>query len=92
MDRNHVVGEAFSNRHLSQHGERLRREGKGRSGQSFSYLLTVEGKQVLYSGDLRDPAEIVELADRAALAVVEMAHFTPEDLGEALANDASSPH
>jgi len=85
FDRNGVAVEAFSNRHLAGHAERLRREGKGRSGQSFSYLVTVGDKTLLYSGDLREAAEIAALADRADLAVVEMAHFPPETLGQVLA-------
>jgi ribonuclease BN (tRNA processing enzyme) len=84
-DRTGLTAEAFSNRHLAHHQEQLRREGKGRSGQSFSYLLTLDGKKLLYSGDLRDPAEITALADRVDLAIVEMAHFPPEQLGQALA-------
>ncbi len=84
-DREGINVTALSNRHLAHHGERLRREGKGRTGQSFSYLLTLAGKTLLYSGDLRDPAEIVAPAERADLAIVELAHFTPEELGAALA-------
>ena len=84
-DRDGLLVEAFSNRHLAHHAERLRREGKGRSGQSFSYLVTVADKRLLYSGDILQPAEIAELAGRADLAIVELAHFPPEDLGAALA-------
>lgn len=84
-DRDGLTVEAFSNRHLAHHAERLRREGKGRTGQSLSYLVTIDGKRLLYSGDLLQPDEIVELADQADLAIIEMAHFPPEDLGAALA-------
>jgi ribonuclease BN (tRNA processing enzyme) len=87
-DRNGVCVEALSTRHLAHHQERLRREGKGRTGQSFSYLVTVDGRRVLYSGDLREPTEIVEPANRADLAIVEAAHFPPEDIGKALAETA----
>ena len=85
FDRNGLMVEALSNRHLAGYGERLRREGKGRTGQSFSYVLTLEGKTLLYSGDLREPAEIAAAANRADVAIVEMAHFPPEALGKALA-------
>jgi ribonuclease BN (tRNA processing enzyme) len=85
FDRDGVTVEAFSNRHLSGQADRLRREGKGRTGQSFSYLITVDGKRVVFSGDLAQASEITELAKRADLAIVEMAHFTPEELGAALA-------
>ena len=84
-DRDGLTVEAFSNRHLAHHAERLRREGKGRTGQSFSYLLTVDEKRLLFSGDILHPTEIAELANRADLAIVEMAHFPPEELGAALA-------
>ena len=89
-DRDGVTVEAFSNRHLAHHAERLRREGKGRRGQSFSYLLTSDEKRILYSGDLLEPAEIIAPANRADLALVELAHFPPEDLGAALATTTLS--
>jgi hypothetical protein len=84
-DRDGLIVEAFSNRHLVGQAERLRREGRGRTGQSFSYLATVNGKRIAFSGDMAKASEVTELAKRADLAVVEMAHFTPEELGEALA-------
>jgi ribonuclease BN (tRNA processing enzyme) len=84
-DRDGLTVEAFSNLHLIGQAERLRREGKGRTGQSFSFLATMDGKRILFSGDMAKASEITELAGRADLAIVEMAHFTPEELGEALA-------
>jgi ribonuclease BN (tRNA processing enzyme) len=89
-DRDGLLVEAHSNRHLAHHGERLRREGKGRSGQSFSFFLTLAEKGLLFSGDILQPSEIVELANRADLAIVELAHFSPEELGEALATTSLS--
>ena len=84
-DRDGLLIEAHSNRHLAHHADRLRREGKGRSGQSFSYLLTIGDKRLLFSGDLLQPTEITDLANRADLAIIELAHFPPEELGAALA-------
>lgn len=84
-DRDGVTVEAFSNRHLAGFAERLRREGKGRTGQSFSYLFTVDGTRIVFSGDMAQAGEITELATRADVVVSELAHFQPEELGEALA-------
>jgi ribonuclease BN (tRNA processing enzyme) len=76
---------ALANRHLDGQAERLRRAGKQIEPQSFCYLMTVNGRRVLISGDLAQPAELVIPVAGADLAIVEMAHFTPEALGETLA-------
>jgi ribonuclease BN (tRNA processing enzyme) len=76
---------ALANRHLDGQAERLRRAGKQIEPQSFCYLMTANGKRVLISGDLAQPTELVIPAAGADLAIVEMAHFTPEALGETLA-------
>jgi ribonuclease BN (tRNA processing enzyme) len=47
--------------------------------------MTLEGKRIVFSGDLANPGEIVALANRADLLVSELAHFPPEALGAALA-------
>lgn len=76
---------ALANRHLDGQAERMRRAGRKEEPQSFSYLATVDGKRILVSGDLASPTEIVIPAASADVAIVELAHFPPEALGEALA-------
>jgi ribonuclease BN (tRNA processing enzyme) len=77
--------EAIPNRHLEGFVERLRELGDARSGQSFSYAVDVEGKRVLFSADLGYAWEVPERVRGAELAIVELAHFEPEELGEVLA-------
>jgi len=60
---------ALETRHLDEQADRLARAGREQRGQSFSFVITAEGKRVFISGDL---------------AIVELAHFSPEALGEAL--------
>jgi ribonuclease BN (tRNA processing enzyme) len=76
---------ALANRHLDGQAEKARRGGRDIEPQSFSYLVAVDGKRVLFSGDLAQPTELVVPAAGADLAIVELAHFTPEALGQALA-------
>lgn len=76
--------EALDNDHLDSISERARSLGYPAKGESFSFLATVEEKRIYFSGDLARPQEAAQ-ADGADLAVIEMAHFTPEELGAALA-------
>ena len=86
-DSDGVVVEAFANRHVDWLAEHARAGGLPMPG-SFSYRLTVDGKRICFSGDLREAKEAVALAQGVDLAVVELAHFPPEELGEALAGVA----
>jgi len=53
-------------------------------GQAFSYLVSVDSKTFYLSGDLARPDEAAKHAASAEVAVVELAHFTAEELGAAL--------
>jgi ribonuclease BN (tRNA processing enzyme) len=77
--------DAIPNRHMEWLAEQARAQGYPAVGDSFSYRITVDGKRLLFSGDLRDPGEIAGAAKGVDLAVIEAAHFTPEELGAALA-------
>jgi len=76
--------EAIPNRHLEGFVARLREIGDSRVGESFSYAVEADGKRVLFSADLAYAWEVPERVRGADLAIVELAHFTPEELGEAL--------
>lgn len=80
-----VEVEALPNRHLQPSAARVRALGVPAEGQSFSYRVSVDGKRVFFSGDLAEPAEAAELGGDADVAIVEVAHFPPEQLGAALA-------
>jgi ribonuclease BN (tRNA processing enzyme) len=80
-----ITVEALPNRHLEEFAERLREIGDTRPGDSFSYALDVGGKRVLFSADLADVGEVPERVGGADIAIVEIAHFEPEELGDALA-------
>jgi ribonuclease BN (tRNA processing enzyme) len=78
-----VVVEAIVNRHVDGHLEAAKAAGV-KPARAFSYLITIDGKRLFFSGDLAEASEAGP-AQGAELAVIEMAHFTPEELGEALA-------
>lgn len=76
--------EAIPNRHLEAFVERLRESGDARPGESFSYAVEADGKRILFTADLAYAWEVPERVRGADLAIVELAHFEPEQLGEAL--------
>jgi len=80
-----ITVEAVPNRHVERFADQAREAGYPAIGDSFSYLMTVDGKRLFFSGDLA-LAEEATAADGVDLAVVELAHFSPEQLGKALAN------
>ena len=53
-------------------------------GQAFSYFVAANSKTIYFSGDLGGPEEAAKQAESAEIAVVELAHFTAEELGAAL--------
>jgi len=53
-------------------------------GQAFSYFVAADSKTIYFSGDLGGPEEAAKQAESAEIAVVELAHFTAEELGAAL--------
>jgi len=79
-----VQVEAIANKHLDYLSARARELGFPARGDSFSFRVTLDGKRVFISGDLAEADEVALHVGRADLAVVELAHFSPEQLGEAL--------
>lgn len=80
-----VMAEAMLNRHVDSHLQQARATGI-KPARAFSYLITIDSKRLFFSGDLAEASEAAGPAQGADLAVVEMAHFTPEELGQALAS------
>ncbi len=80
-----VSVEAIPSRHLEGFLERLREAGDSRPGECFSYAVKAGGKRVMFTSDLAHAGEVPERVGGADLAIVELAHFEPEELGEALA-------
>ena len=80
-----LVVKAIPNRHLEGFVERLREMGDSRQGESYSYAIEADGKRMLFSADLAYAWEVPERVRGTDLAIVELAHFEPEELGEALA-------
>jgi len=71
--------------------EPSRRElGARAESQAFSYVITADAKRVYLSGDIDTPDEAAEHGAGADIAVVEIAHFEPEALGETLAGSGIS--
>jgi ribonuclease BN (tRNA processing enzyme) len=79
-----VSVEAIANRHVERLAEHARSAGYPALGDSFSYRVTVDSRKLFFSGDLARAEEAVPHVGGVDLAVVELAHFTPEQLGEAL--------
>ncbi len=82
-DEGGVKARAIRSTHLDA-GEASRlKAGMRGTAQAFSYIVSIDGKRVYFSGDLGGPEEAAEQAGSVDLAVVELAHFTAEALGAA---------
>ncbi len=75
---------AVPSRHLVAGEETRRQAGARVESQAFSYRVRVGGRKLYLSGDIAEPEEAAEHAIGADIAVVELAHFEPEELGAAL--------
>ena len=79
---------AVTSHHLEAGEQRRRETGARAVTQAFSYLITASQKRIYFSGDIAEPGEAGEHASGADLAVIELAHFEPEELGEALSGSS----
>jgi ribonuclease BN (tRNA processing enzyme) len=75
---------AVPSRHLVAGEEARRQIGARAEPQAFSYRVRVADKTVYVSGDIAEPEEAAEYGAEADIAVVELAHFEPEEVGAAL--------
>ncbi len=68
--------------HMETQGEQYAEMGLPNRGQSFSYILELEGKRIAFSGDLpRDFRYLGRLvAEPLDLLVMEMTHIRPEEV------------
>jgi len=66
--------EAFSNLHLTGNKAVIKEHKKPNKMQSFSYIIKVNNKRVLYSGDLAQQDDIGYLMDNVHTAIVEGLH------------------
>jgi ribonuclease BN (tRNA processing enzyme) len=64
--------------------------GARTESQAFSYVLAVDDQKVYLSGDIDSPDEAAKHGAEADIAVVEIAHFEAEELGQALADSGIS--
>jgi len=48
--------------------------------QSYSFLIEVEGKRIVYSGDIDNITELAPLMESADVLMVEIAHYDPEGI------------
>jgi ribonuclease BN (tRNA processing enzyme) len=79
-----IAVEAISNSHLSAHPEyaRLPAEYPHMALESYSFAVTVDGRKIVYSGDITSLRELEPLLAGADTVIIEMAHFAPEDVEE----------
>ena len=69
---------AYPNKHLQ---DRLKEKYPHLKLESYSFLLEVEKKKIVYSGDIGKPEDLNSLLEqKIALLISEMAHFKPEEL------------
>jgi ribonuclease BN (tRNA processing enzyme) len=79
---------AVHSHHLESGEPRRAKAGERVDTQAFSYLVTVDGKTIYFSGDLGGPEEAAKQTQSVDVAVVELAHFTAEELGAALSTSS----
>ncbi len=73
--------EFLENDHLKKLAQYAAESGLNNRGQSYSVAIAAEGKQVVYSGDVKSALELLPLLrSPTSLLILEMAHFNPDEL------------
>ena len=68
----------FANEHLSYYRPIAEKEGYPAPCESFCVRVSADGKSVVFSGDIRMPAELIAPLEKGAdLLVSELVHFPP---------------
>jgi len=65
---------AFPNRHLEGNAEIIRKLRVSNKMQSYSFKIVAGGKTILYSGDIKDESDLIELLPGVHTAIVEGMH------------------
>lgn len=55
--------------------------------ESYAFHIEVGQKKIVFSGDLKSPTEVAELFKHADIGIMELAHFQPEAVVSALADN-----
>jgi len=76
--------------HLLPSEGRRRELGARTESQAFSYVIAAGEQRIYLSGDIDTPDEAAKHGAGADVAVVEIAHFEPEALGEVLTGSGIS--
>lgn len=70
----------FANEHLSCYRPIAEKEGFPAPCESFCVRVSADGKSVVFSGDIRRPAELIAPLEKSAgLLVSELVHFPPSE-------------
>lgn len=84
----HLHVTALPNTHMSANFayDHLRAEHPQLQLQSYSYAAEVEGKKIVFSGDITTLDELNPLLQGAVLLIIEVAHYDPKDIGPFVKN------
>jgi len=64
----------FPNRHLNGNTETIKKYRKPNMMQSYSYIIKIGNKRILYSGDIESETDIIKLLDDIHTIIVEGLH------------------
>jgi ribonuclease BN (tRNA processing enzyme) len=65
---------AYLNRHLISNRQIIEQTGAPNKMQSFSYVIQTDSKRILYSGDIKDEADLEGLLENVHTAIIEGMH------------------
>jgi len=65
---------AYSNLHLSGNTEIIEKINAPNKMQSYSYILVIDGRRTLYSGDIKDENDLSGLTDDTHTVIIEGMH------------------
>jgi len=75
-----LVVEAYPNLHLTGNKTLITKHKKPNKAQSFSFIIKVDNKQILYSGDLTEKDDISFLMNNVHTAIIEGLHIDLKSL------------
>jgi ribonuclease BN (tRNA processing enzyme) len=71
---------AYANQHLTPNKDVIRKTGAPNKMQSFSFVIVIDGKKILYTGDILNERDLVGLLDDTHLVITEGMHGDFESL------------